>query len=67
MEGMKLCKFFLQESGPIGIFSLKIINSVIAGRNTYTLRNLNLLAGTYMMVAVQGGAIIARTKFIVAK
>jgi len=36
-------------------------------RNTYTLRSLNLLPGTYMMVAVQGNAIIARTKFIVAK
>jgi len=36
-------------------------------RNTYTLHKLNLLPGTYMMVAVQGNAIIARTKFIVAK
>ena len=43
------------------------ITRVIAGRNTYALHNLNLLPGTYMMVAVQVNAIIARTRFIVAK
>lgn len=50
-----------------GILRSEIISNVIAGRSTYALRNLNLLPGTYMIVAVQGDSVIARTKFIVAK
>lgn len=49
------------------ILRSEILSNVIAGRNTYALRNLNLLPGTYVIVAVQGNAIVARTRFIVVK
>jgi len=41
--------------------------AVLLPAGIHILYKLNLLPGTYMMVAVQGNAIIARTKFIVAK
>jgi hypothetical protein len=37
------------------------------GKNNYSLNNLRILPGTYMIVAEQNGAIIARSQFIVAK
>ena len=43
------------------------INSIVAGKNNYSLGNINLLPGTYMIIAQQGNAIIARTQFIVDK
>jgi len=43
------------------------ISSIVAGKNNYSLRNLNLLPGTYMVVAEQSNTIIARTQFIVDK
>ena len=43
------------------------INSIVAGKNNYSLGNINLLPGTYMMIAQQGNAVIARTQFIVDK
>lgn len=49
------------------ILRSETLRSIVAGRNTYALRNLNLLPGTYMMVAQQGNIIIARAQFIVAK
>ncbi|HEX5150550.1 MAG TPA: M4 family metallopeptidase [Parafilimonas sp.] len=43
------------------------ISSIVAGKNNYSLRNINLLPGTYMIIAQQGNAIIARTQFVVDK
>jgi len=43
------------------------ISSIVAGKNNYSLRNINLLPGTYMIVAQQGNAVIARTQFVVDK
>jgi len=43
------------------------IPDVIAGTNSYALHNLNLFPDTYMIVAMQGNSVIARTRFIVAK
>jgi hypothetical protein len=39
----------------------------IAGTNTRTLRNLNLSSGTYIIIAIQGNTVIARTRFIITK
>jgi hypothetical protein len=47
------------------ILRSETIGGVIAGKNNYPLHNLNLLPGTYMIVAEQGNAIIARTQFII--
>ena len=41
------------------------IGSVAAGRTVYPLQNIKLSPGAYMMVAIQGNTIIARTQFIV--
>jgi len=49
------------------ILRSETINSMIAGKNNYSLRNINLLPGTYMIMAQQGNAVIARTQFIVDK
>ena len=49
------------------ILRSETISSITAGKNSYSLRNINLLPGTYMIVAEQGNAIIARTQFIVEK
>jgi hypothetical protein len=49
------------------ILRSETISSIIAGKNNYFLRNLNLLPGTYMVVAVQDNAIVARAQFIVDK
>lgn len=49
------------------ILRSETISNVIAGSNNYRLNNLNLLPGTYMIVAEQNKTIIARTQFIVAK
>jgi len=43
------------------------INNASAGKNIYPLRNLNLLPGTYMIVAEQSNAIISRTQFLIDK
>ncbi len=43
------------------------INNTVAGSNNYRVTNLNLLPGTYMIVAEQNKTIIARAQFIVAK
>lgn len=43
------------------------ISNVNIGKNNYSLNNLRILPGTYMIVAEQNGAIIARNQFIVAK
>ena len=43
------------------------ISGIVAGKNNYSLRNINLLPGTYMIVAQQGNTIIARTQFVVDK
>jgi Zn-dependent metalloprotease len=47
------------------ILRAETINGVLAGKNNYPLRNLNLLPGTYMIIAEQANAIIARTQFII--
>jgi Zn-dependent metalloprotease len=49
------------------ILRSETISGVIAGKNNYPLRNLNLLPGTYMIIAEQDNAIIARTQFIIDK
>ena len=49
------------------ILRAETINNVIAGKNNYPLSNINLLPGTYMIIAVQNNTVIARTQFIVAK
>jgi hypothetical protein len=49
------------------ILRAETISSALAGKNNYPLRNLNLLPGTYMIIAEQNNAIIARTQFIVDK
>jgi len=49
------------------ILRSETINSMIAGKNNYSLRNINLLPGTYMIMAQQGNAVIARTQFVVDK
>ena len=43
------------------------ISNIIAGKNNYSLNNLALLPGTYMIIAEQGNSIIARSQFIIAK
>jgi Zn-dependent metalloprotease len=43
------------------------INGIQAGKNNHTLNDLNLKPGTYIIIAQQGNAIIARTQVIVAK
>jgi len=43
------------------------VSSIVAGKNNYSLRNINLLPGTYMIIAQQGNAVIARTQFVVDK
>jgi hypothetical protein len=43
------------------------ISGIVTGKNNYSLRNINLLPGTYMIIAQQGNAIIARTQFVVDK
>ena len=49
------------------ILRSETISSVIAGKNDYQLRNINLLPGTYMIIAQQGNSIMGRTQFIVDK
>ncbi|MEO8710528.1 MAG: M4 family metallopeptidase, partial [Parafilimonas sp.] len=49
------------------VLRTETISNVIAGKNNYPLHNINLMPGTYMIIAVQSNAIIARTQFIVAK
>ena len=49
------------------ILRSETISSVIAGRNNYPLSNINLLPGTYMVIAQQGNAVVARTQFVVDK
>jgi len=49
------------------ILRSETIGSVTAGRNNYFLRNVNLMPGTYMIIAQQGNAVIARTQFIISK
>jgi Zn-dependent metalloprotease len=49
------------------ILRTETISNVTAGKNNYPLHNINLMPGTYMIIAVQSNAIIARTQFIVAK
>jgi hypothetical protein len=67
------------QTGKTGTVNIKIVDlsgrilrsenipGIIAGSNMYVLRNLNLSPGTYIIVAIQGNAIIARTKFIIAE
>jgi hypothetical protein len=43
------------------------IQGIIAGSNSYALHNLNLLPGTYVIIATQANSVIARTSFIIAK
>jgi len=43
------------------------IGNTISGKNNYVLRNLNLLPGTYIIVAIQDNTVIARTQFIVIR
>ncbi len=43
------------------------ISNVIAGKNNVSLNNLNLLPGTYMIIAEQNGSVVARNQFIVAR
>jgi bacillolysin len=45
----------------------KNISNVIAGKNNVSLNNLNLLPGTYMIIAEQNSSVVARNQFIVAK
>ncbi len=49
------------------ILRTETISSITAGKNNYSLNNLGLLPGTYMIIAEQSNMIIARTQFIVAK
>ena len=49
------------------ILRAETISSIVAGRNMYALRNLNLFPGAYMIVAIQNNTIIARAQFIVVK
>ncbi len=49
------------------ILRTETIASIIAGKNTHALNDLNLMPGTYMIIAKQNNATIARTQFIVAK
>lgn len=49
------------------IIRTETIGNLSAGNNNYRLNNLNILPGTYMIVAEQNKAVMARAQFIVAK
>lgn len=49
------------------ILRSEMMNNLNTGKNNFSLNNLSLLPGTYMIVAEQGNAIIARNQFIVDK
>jgi hypothetical protein len=49
------------------ILRTETINGIIAGKNNYSLNDLDLLPGTYVIVAEQSNNIIARSQFIVAR
>jgi hypothetical protein len=49
------------------ILRVETISSIIAGKNNYSLNSLELIPGTYMIIAEQSNNIIARSQFIVAR